>query len=405
MPLTSGSNFGPYRVIEQLGKGGMATVYKAFEAGLDRYVALKVLPAEFLHDETFSTRFRREAKVVARLEHKDIIPIYAFGIDEGLPWMAMRLIRGGALSAVMKSERLELERAVGILEAVADALGYAHGQGVVHRDLKPQNILLDEDGGVYLADFGIARMLEGSTVLTRTGLVTGTPQYMAPEQGLGEPVDHRADIYALGIVAYEVFTGRVPFDANTPLAVLMKHVRDPIPLEPIRSLPDALQRAVLKALAKDPADRWPSPGAFVSALAEGLRTPRSRLRRRPSPRPRCSPGRPCRRRVPGRRAPPLATRLPRLNPRRLAPLRGRGRPSCWRSSSASSPGPARPAPTSSCGPQEEASCPTRPWLSRRTPDSSWESRPGDCRNPFALCFRATSRVLPLPPRWRMSCPG
>ena len=174
--FASGETFGAYRIIEPLGRGGMASVYKVYEAALDRYVALKVLPGEFLHDETFAERFKREAKVVARLEHPNIIPIHAFGIERGIPWMAMRLISGGALSSLLRGGRLTHERIITILRGAADALDYAHGKGVVHRDVKPQNILLDEAERVYLADFGIAKMVEGSGALTQTGMITGTPQ-------------------------------------------------------------------------------------------------------------------------------------------------------------------------------------------------------------------------------------
>ena len=268
--FASGETFGSYRIIEPLGRGGMASVYKAYEAALDRYVALKVLPGEFLHDETFAERFRREAKVVARLEHPNIIPIHAFGIEGGIPWMAMRLISGGALSSLLRGRRLAHDRITTILRGVADALDYAHGKGVVHRDVKPQNILLDEAERVYLADFGIAKMVEGSGALTQTGMITGTPQYMAPEQATGHPVDQRVDIYALGVVAYEMLTGRVPFAADTPVAVLMKHVTEPMPIPPPSAVPEPLVRALLRCMAKKPEDRWPTAGAFVRALQQGL---------------------------------------------------------------------------------------------------------------------------------------
>jgi serine/threonine protein kinase len=268
--IAAGETFGAYRVIEPLGRGGMASVYKVYEAALDRYVALKVLPGEFLHDETFAERFKREAKVVARLEHPNVIPIHAFGIEAGIPWMAMRLISGGALAGLLRGGRLTHERIITILRGAADALDYAHGKGVVHRDVKPQNILLDEAERVYLADFGIAKMVEGSGALTQTGMITGTPQYMAPEQATGQPVDQRVDIYALGVVAYEMLTGRVPFAADTPVAVLMKHVTEPIPIPPPSTVPEPLVRALLKSMAKKPEDRWPTAGAFVRALEQGL---------------------------------------------------------------------------------------------------------------------------------------
>ena len=272
MALVPGSNAGPYRIVEPLGRGGMASVYRAYESKLDRYVALKVLPREFLHDPTFAERFRREAQVVGQLEHPNIIPIYAYDIEEqdGIPWMAMRLITSGSLADLLRRERLPLARSVAILRGVADALDYAHGKGIVHRDVKPQNVLLDEASRVYLADFGLAKMFESSGGLTASGMITGTPQYMAPEQATGLKIGPPADVYALGIVAYEMFTGRVPFAADTPVAVLMKHVQEPLPLPSPDVVPEPLLRALLRATTKKPEDRWPSAGAFVEALSAGL---------------------------------------------------------------------------------------------------------------------------------------
>jgi serine/threonine-protein kinase len=273
--LVPGSNAGPYRIVEPLGRGGMASVYKAYEAKLDRYVALKVLPREFLHDPNFAQRFDQEAQVIARLEHPNIIPIYNYGLEEaeGIPWMAMRLIPSGSLSDLLKRERLPRARAVAILRGVADALDYAHGKRIVHRDVKPQNVLLDEAARVYLADFGIAKILESSGGLTASGMITGTPQYMAPEQATGLKIGPPADVYALGIMAYEMLTGRVPFSADTPVAVLMKHVQEPLPLPGPDVVPEAMLRALLKAAAKKPEERWSSAGAFVDALAAGVGAP------------------------------------------------------------------------------------------------------------------------------------
>ncbi len=282
--LGPGVTFGPFQIVQALGRGGMATVWKAYEPSLDRYVALKVLPAEFLHEESFAARFQREARVVAKLEHPHIVPIFAFGIENDIPWMSMRLISRAVPGAESQDEAgsanlasflaggriLPRRRAVEILRAVAEALTYAHGQGVMHRDVKPQNILLDEAGRVYLADFGIARMVEGGAPLTRTGLVSGTPQYMAPEYALGTPLDHRVDIYALGIVAYEMFTGTTPFSADTPVAILFKQVQSPIPVPPAEFVPEPLLGPLLKSLAKEPADRWSSAVEFVAALERGL---------------------------------------------------------------------------------------------------------------------------------------
>ncbi len=253
----------------------MASVFKAYEASLDRYVALKVLPPEFLHDPTFAERFRREAQTIARLEHPQIIPIFAYDIDSasGTPWMAMRLISGGSLSQRIKRGRLAPSECARILKDVAEALDYAHGAGVIHRDVKPQNVLLDDSGRVYLADFGIAKMVEASAHMTQTGMITGTPQYMAPEQALGKSIDKSIDIYALGIVAYELFTGRVPFSADTPVAVLMKQASEPMPLPPTNEVREEVTRAILRATAKDPAARWPTAAAFAKAITQATTSP------------------------------------------------------------------------------------------------------------------------------------
>ncbi|MEO8500769.1 MAG: protein kinase, partial [Vicinamibacteria bacterium] len=250
----------------------MASVFKAYEASLDRYVALKVLPPEFLHDPTFAERFRREAQTIARLEHPQIIPIFAYDIDtgSGTPWMAMRLISGGSLSQRIKRGRLAPSECARILKDVGDALDYAHSAGVIHRDVKPQNVLLDDSGRVYLADFGIAKMVESTAQMTQTGMITGTPQYMAPEQALGKSIDKSIDIYALGIVAYELFTGRVPFSADTPVAVLMKQASEPMPLPPANEVQEEVTRAILRATAKDPAARWPSASAFARAISNAV---------------------------------------------------------------------------------------------------------------------------------------
>ncbi len=272
MSLEAGTQVGPYRVKGPLGRGGMASVYTAYEPSLDRDVALKVLPAEFLHDPGFAERFNREARVIARLEHPNIVPIYAFGIDEArrLPWMAMRLVPGGALASLLKRGRLPAGQVLEVLRGVAEALDYAHQHGVVHRDVKPQNILLDQARRVYLADFGIAKMLEAGGGLTQTGMIAGTPQYMAPEQATATRVDARADIYAVGIVAYEMFTGHVPFAADTPVAVLMKQVSEPLPRPAPGEVPEPVVEALLRATAKRPEERWPTTRACVEALEAAL---------------------------------------------------------------------------------------------------------------------------------------
>ena len=268
----------------------MASVYRAYEPALDRYVALKVLPREFLHDPSFAQRFRQEAQVVARLEHPNIVPIYAYDIDEaeGIPWMAMRLITAGSLAELIRRERLAA-RARGRDPARRGRrarLRPRQGDRAPRREAAER--AARRGGRVYLADFGIAKILESSGGLTATGMITGTPQYMAPEQATGTKIGPAADVYALGIVAYEMFTGRVPFSADTPVAVLMKHVQEPLPLPGARTR--CRRRccgALLRSTAKKPEDRWPTAGAFVAALEAGLgsRTRRGSARSPPSPCP------------------------------------------------------------------------------------------------------------------------
>jgi len=268
--LEPGTDFGPFRIEGLLGKGGMSTVYRAYEPELDRIVALKVLPAEFLHDETFAQRFRQEARVVAALEHPHIVPLYASGIDDGLPWMSMRLFAGGNLGTLLVDGPIDIERALGVLRAVAAALDYAHAHGVVHRDVKPSNILLDDAGHVCVGDFGLAHVMERSPVHTLTGLTAGTPHYMAPEQGLGRAVEAQTDVYSLGIVAYEMLTGRPPFDRPSPVAVAMKHVNEQPAVPSREQVPAHVWKVLQKALDKDPAYRWQTATAFVDATEHAL---------------------------------------------------------------------------------------------------------------------------------------
>jgi serine/threonine-protein kinase len=244
----------------------MATVYEARDERLDRAVALKVLPPEFLHDVTFAERFEQEARVVAALEHPNIVPIYASGIDQGIPWMSMRLLAGGTIGSLLEHGRPDAARIVRLLRSVANALDYAHARGIVHRDIKPTNILLDGGDGACVGDFGLAYVLEVTSRMTPAGLLAGTPEYMAPEHALGKEADHRCDIYSLAMVAYEMFAGAPPFTADSPVALLMKHVNDALPEPPDGVVSAPVMRAIRKGAAKDPAERWPSATAFVDAL-------------------------------------------------------------------------------------------------------------------------------------------
>jgi hypothetical protein len=269
-----GKRLGQYEIIDEIGMGGMATVYRAYQSSINRYVAIKVLPTQFARDSNFVKRFQNEAQAIAALEHVHILPLYDFGAQEGYTYMIMRYVTGGTLEDVM-GQFMPVERTVKIVSDMARALDYAHSQGVVHRDVKPSNILIDEHGEPLLTDFGIAKMLEGTgaTRLTGTGTVLGTPDYMAPEQAEDTDIDGRADIYSLGVILYELLTGRPPFQAKTPLAVVMMHVRDPLPLprtiDP--NIPEALERVVVKAMAKDPRDRYQTAGEMAEALQQALK--------------------------------------------------------------------------------------------------------------------------------------
>jgi tetratricopeptide (TPR) repeat protein/predicted Ser/Thr protein kinase len=273
MPLSPGENVGQHRIIEQLGQGGMATVFKAYHPALDRYVAIKVLHPAFKEDPDFLARFQREARIVAKLEHPHIVPVYDFSEHKGMAYLVMRYIEGETLKAHLKGEPLSPERTLEILKPVTEALAYAHGQGVLHRDIKPSNVMLTPEGGIYLTDFGLARMAQsGEATLTRQDMMIGTPQYMSPEQAKGEKVDERTDIYSLGVVLFEMLTGRVPFSADTPYAVVHDHIYTPLPL-PTTIKPDifpSLERVLLKALAKEKDDRYQKVTELAIAFEDAV---------------------------------------------------------------------------------------------------------------------------------------
>jgi serine/threonine protein kinase/ligand-binding sensor domain-containing protein len=256
--IQPGQMLGPYRIISQVGEGGMATVYKAYHAAMDRYVAIKVLPPEFARSAQFKGRFQQEARLIANLEHPHILPVHDVGESDGIHFFVMRFMDTGTLTSRIESGPLSLAEIDRIFTQITDALGYAHGRNIIHRDIKPSNVLIDSRGDVFLTDFGIAKILEGDSKFSTTGSITGTPAYMSPEQAQGERVDLRSDIYSLGIVLYEMVSGRVPFEAETPMAVALKHISAPLPL-PSSIKPDIdpeIERVILKALAKDRNDRY-----------------------------------------------------------------------------------------------------------------------------------------------------
>ena len=271
----SGRSFGVYRIVEPLGAGGMASVYKAYQPAVDRHVALKVLPSHLAQDPEFLARFEQEAKVLARLQHPHILPVHDFGESDGFTYIVMPFIKTGTLAARLTGQPLPFDQIKRVITQIGDALDCAHAQGLVHRDVKPSNILLDERGNCLLADFGIAKILEGADTLTATGSLIGTPKYMSPEQGLGQPIDGRSDIYSLGVVLYEMATGQVPFEAETPMAVVVKHIQDPLPV-PSRVNPDIaepLQRMIFRAMHKERSERFPTASAMVEAMSTLTQTP------------------------------------------------------------------------------------------------------------------------------------
>ena len=270
MDLT-GQTLGQYRIIEKIGRGGMADVYKAFQPRLERYVAVKVLPPYLAHTPGFAARFQREARAIARLNHPNILPVYDSGQEGELSYIVMRYVEGGALQEML-GKPLPLDRVVEIITQVGGALDYAHQEGIIHRDVKPSNVLMDKGEWALLSDFGLAKMMEASVQLTKTGVGVGTPAYMSPELGKGEPADERSDIYSLGIVLYEMLTGRVPFEAETPMAVIIEHISTPLPvprnINP--DIPEPVEQMLLKALAKEPADRFQQMGEMVTALQKAV---------------------------------------------------------------------------------------------------------------------------------------
>ncbi len=263
-----GQVLGNYRLVEQIGMGGMATVYKAYDPDTDRYVAIKVLPPQFSEDPTFRQRFEQEAKAIARLEHIHILPIFAYGEQEGIAYMAMRYLPTGTLTDRIKQGPLPLDAAARILAQLADALDYAHSHNILHRDVKPSNVLLDERNNAILTDFGIAKMVEATLDLTGGGIL-GTPAYMSPEQCRGsKELTPASDIYSLGIVLYEMVTGRTPFQAETPIALIHKQLNEPLPIpRQLRpDLPEAAQQVIFKALAKEPESRYETCEAMAQAF-------------------------------------------------------------------------------------------------------------------------------------------
>lgn len=271
-----------YELGEPIGRGGMATIHKATDLRMGREVAVKILREVYSSDPKFVTRFQREARAASALQHPNIVQVFDYGQSGESYFIVMELINGADLRRYLKREGvLTPERAVEIAHDVALGLGAAHRRTIVHRDVKPQNVLLNDDGLVKLTDFGIASMYKeaGAERLTTTGMTLGTVQYYAPEQAQGEIVTPAADIYALGIVMYEMLTGKTPFDGDTPVAVAMKHIQD-IPEPPShlnQMIPRELERIIMRCLEKDPRDRYPNGDALAYALEQYTRGPQRRF--------------------------------------------------------------------------------------------------------------------------------
>ncbi|MCH8876404.1 MAG: PD40 domain-containing protein [Chloroflexi bacterium] len=245
-------------------------MYKAYDPNTDRYVALKVVSEHLWKDRKFRRRFRREVKAIARLEHRSILPVFAYGEEDDTAYLAMRYMEPGTLSQRIMGKALPLDETSRLLHQIASALDYAHGRGVLHRDVKPKNVLLDELGNAYLTDFGIAKILEATIDLTGDAIL-GTPKYMSPEQCRGEKnLTPATDVYSLGIVLFEMLTGRPPFDAEAPLAVINMQLHEPLPRSLRPDLPDEAERALFKALAKKPDERYQSAGELARAFAQAV---------------------------------------------------------------------------------------------------------------------------------------
>jgi tRNA A-37 threonylcarbamoyl transferase component Bud32 len=277
----TGKQLGNYRVLAALGQGGMAKVYKGYQPLLDRYVAIKVLSPHFATDEEFRARFQREAAAIARLRQPNIVQVYDFGIEDQIHYMVMEYIAGDTLKLRIRAARAVGERLppweiLAVLRGVAAALDYAHSRDIIHRDVKPANIMLrieensqDKTFTPVLTDFGVAKIMEG-VQFTGTGMTIGTPDYMAPEQGSGGTVTCSADLYSLAVILYEMLAGELPFTADTPVAVLLKHISDTPPPIHLRvpDIPPALDKVLDRALAKKPQDRYPSGAALVQAVEQ-----------------------------------------------------------------------------------------------------------------------------------------
>jgi serine/threonine protein kinase len=273
MNISEGQMIGQYRVLEPLGQGGMASVFKAYHARLDRMVAIKMIHRQFLEDRNFLVRFEREAQIVAKLEHPNIVPVHDYAEHEGMPYIVMKYVDGATLKDVLEKGMLATEDSLHVLNGVTAALDYAHGRGVLHRDIKPSNVMIDTSGIPYLTDFGLARLALGGATTLSADMLIGTPFYMSPEQARGdESLDARTDVYSLGIMVYELMTGTVPYSGATPYSIIHQQItaslRPPTEFNP--NIPAETEAVIMKALAKERDARYGSAGALLKALKQSL---------------------------------------------------------------------------------------------------------------------------------------
>ena len=276
MRIQAGTIVGNYRIIELIGRGGMAEVYRARHVGLDIDVSIKFIRMERFPQEMLPEivkRFQNEAKRMAKLSHPNIVKVTDYGTYQGIPYFVMEYLSGGTLKQYL-GRPMPYRQAVRLLLPIANALAYAHFKDVVHRDVKPGNILITKDGIPMLSDFGVAKVMnsEETQGLTATGVGIGTPEYMAPEQAVGEKIDHRVDEYSLGVILYELVTGRRPFSAETPMKVVLKQMQEPLPSpsQYVKGLPRQVEEVLAKALAKEPADRYADMQTFINGMQELL---------------------------------------------------------------------------------------------------------------------------------------
>ena len=271
MPIVPGTKLGPYEVQDFIGQGAMGTVYRAYHAQLERTGAVKVMQA-ISPDRDAVSRFRHEAQAIARMRHPNVLNVFDFGEFEGTPYMIVEYVPGGSLAGRMSQGPLDRGTALKFLRGIAAGLDYAHSQGIVHRDVKPANVLLERDETPVIADFGLAKLLQGSSLKSMTGVTTGTPAYIAPEQVSGHLVGPAADRYSLATIAYEMLTGSIPFEGEGVIELLYAHVhRDPALPSTLKSdLNESVDAVIMRGLAKDPKSRWASCEAFVTALSAAL---------------------------------------------------------------------------------------------------------------------------------------